>query len=135
MDAKKKKQLVNAAVVVAAIALLYFFGVAGNRKSAQEQIDELNRRHEGAILFLKSGTEKDLPIKQALNEIRPNLAGKAGIVVADLNQTARKSGGPTGSLPVVIVVDAHGNEMCRFTGVVDRRMLDETVQRLISHHH
>ena len=134
MKNPRKKTFANFVIVVAILALLYFLNNLGSRKSPQEQVSELISGHKGAIVFLESGTEDDRPFREALKEIRTELKGKAGIVTVK-NKGKQEVSQLADSLPALIIIDSHGNEVHRFVNSVDRKMLDELVHGLATHHH
>jgi len=131
----RTKSFTHFIIVIAGLILLYLINNIGPRKSTKEQVSELNSKHKGAIVFLKSDTEKDKPFKEALNEIRTELKGKAGIVIASRGKKEGSQSGIADLSPALIIIDAHGNEMYRFVNSLDRKVLDELVQQLTIHHH
>ena len=131
----RKKPLNRFIIVIAVLVLLYLVNNIGSRKSAQEQVSKLISQHKGAIVFVKSGTEKDKPFKEALKEIRTELNGKAGIVIVNGNKEKSSQPGAADLLPALSIIDAHGNEMHRFVKALDRKVLDELVQQLSTHRH
>lgn len=136
MKKSRKKSFTHFIIVVAGLVLLYLLSNLGSRKSAQEQVSELVSRHKGAIVFLKSGTEKDRLFQEALKEIRTELKGKAGIVVVNKPKDEGSQTGADGSsLPALVIIDAHGNEVYRFVNSLDRAVLGELIQQLATHHH
>lgn len=135
MKNQRKRQLTHFAVIVIVLVLLYLLNNVAFRKSAEEQVSELISHHEGAIVFFKSGTERDRPFKEALSEIRTKLKGKAGIVITSMGKEKKSGSGTTSSSPTLIILDAHGNQVYRFVDSLDRKVLDELVLQLVTHHH
>ena len=135
MKNPRKKSSTHFIVVVAGLVLLYLINDVGSRKSTEEQVSKLVSKHKGAIVFLKSGTEKDRPFKKALNEIRTELKGKAEIVIASRGKEEGSQPGTADLSPALIIIDAHGNEMHRFVDSLYRKLLDEMVHQLATHHH
>lgn len=134
---RQRRPLTHFIVIIAILVLLYLLNNLGSRKSAEEQVSELVSQHKGAIVFLESGTEADRPFREALKEIRAELKGSAGMVVVkkEKKEGSRPPLAPADSLPALIIIDSHGNEVRRFVSSLDRKVLDELVRELATHHH
>jgi len=132
----RKKPFANFALIFVVLLLLYFLNNIGSRKSTEEQVSELISKHKGAIVFLESGTEEDKPFQEALREIRTELKGNAGIITVRNRGKKEVSQPETANLlPALIILDAHGKEVHRFVGSLDRKVLDSLVHQLLTHHH
>ena len=122
-------------VIIAILVLLYLLNNLGSRKNAEEQVSELVSQHRGVIVFLESGTEADRPFREALKEIRTELKGAAGIITVKNKGKQEASDPAADSLPALVVIDSHGNEVRRFVSSLDRKVLEELVHQLSTHHH
>jgi len=133
---RKRRLFAHFTIIIAVLVLLYLLNTIGSRKSTEEQVSELVSRHKGAIVFLESGTEEDRPFREALKEIRTELKGKAGIIT-ERNMGKKEVSQPdaANSLPALIIIDSHGNEVHRFVSSFDRKVLDELVHQLSTHQH
>ena len=131
----RKKPFTHFIIVIAVLILLYLINNVGSRKSTEEQVSELISKHKGAIVFLKSDTEKDRPFKKALNGIRTEIKGKAGIVIASRGKKEGSQSGTADLSPALIIIDSHGNEVYRFVNSLDRKILDELIHQLSTHQH
>jgi len=68
---------------------------------------------------MESGTEADRPFREALKEIRTELKGAAGIIIVRSKGVKEASQPAADSLPALVIIDSHGNEMHRFAGSLD----------------
>lgn len=128
--------LTNFAIIITVLFLLYFLNNIIFSKSPEVQVSELVSKHKGTILFLKSDTEKDKFFKKTLNEIRPELKGGAGIItVKKRNRKDFSESGQANLLPTLVIIDSHGNELHSFVDSIDRKVLNELVHQLSTHHH
>ncbi|MCM8769997.1 MAG: hypothetical protein NC911_10105, partial [Candidatus Omnitrophica bacterium] len=99
----------------------------------EQQVETLIHQHQGALLFLKSGTDQDKQFQLAIAEVKPPLRGKAGVVTVSPRQGKRLVNEE--NLPALIVFDAHGQKLYQFIRQLDREILNEVVYQLASHHH
>lgn len=130
----RKRPFINFATIIVALGLLYLLSNIGSRESTEEKVSGLTSQHKGAIVFLKTYTEKDRPFQKALNEIRPKLKGKAGIITASKEkEEGSPRGGKANLSPSLIIIDAHGDEIGRFDNSIDQKIIDEVVRRLSTH--
>ncbi len=116
---RQRRPLTRFIVIIAVLVLLYLLNDLGSRKSAKEQISELVSRHKGAVVLMESGTEADRPFREALKEIRTELKGAAGIIIVRSKGVKEASQPAADSLPALVIIDSHGNEMHRFAGSLD----------------
>lgn len=130
----KKKNWQVALIAVVVIGALYALNKLNERKPARESINQLIARHQGALVLVKSNTGRDQEFLQALEGVRHQLAGKAGVVIAGPDSDVLEPG-QSATLPVLLVMDSHGNQLHRFEGSLDPALFQELVQQLATHHH
>jgi len=127
-----KKNWQMSLVILAVLFALALLNSLSSKQTPREKVTQLISGHRGAIILVKSGTVKDGEFLSVLKEVRPRLKGTAGIVV-----TNAKSGfaEEEDELPLLIILDAHGNLLQRFTGSLDKEKLFDAVHKIVSHTH
>ncbi|MGI6595674.1 MAG: hypothetical protein GX554_01465 [Elusimicrobia bacterium] len=127
---KKKIQIIL--VVCGVLIATFLLNFLTSMKSPSEKMQELISQHRGVIILVKSGTEQDKIFLDALKKIRPELKGKAGIII-----TNRSSGflNEKEEPPLMIILDAHGNLLNKFSKTIDERLLMESVYAIVTHSH
>ncbi|HOJ40730.1 MAG TPA: hypothetical protein PK644_09755 [bacterium] len=120
-------------VVLLVLVALVLLNSLNAQKSPLEKIEQLTRQHQGVLLFVKSGTERDQEFLTALSRVKPALAGKAGVVIVSGREGGKLLGDK--NWPALVVFDAHGQQLYQFTGQLDQEILEQLVSQLASHHH
>jgi len=135
MDERKRK-LKQLIAFFSFLGLLFIVGTFNSRQTPEERISELIKRHWGVILFVQSGTEKDVELEQFLNQLREKIRGSASVVTLKPEQSAFLGAETQRNAPVLVIIEAHGQELNRFYGSLsqeDRTKVLESVNKITWH--